>query len=118
MQRTILSIIIVLFGLMKLEAAPKRAASFVIEPIEIDSDSTYSKKTIRKKKITAIGLALAVGPFGMHRLYLGTDSKVPIVYSLTLGAFGILPVIDIVAILTTRDIKKFENNKRVVMWAE
>ncbi len=69
------------------------------------------------KKLTAILLAVALGTFGVHRLYLGTKPLVPVVYTLTLGGgFGILPLSDIIAILVTPDISKFENNGQVIMW--
>lgn len=69
------------------------------------------------KKITAIVLAVALGPFGAHRLYLGTATKVPVIYCLTLGGgLGILPFTDIIAIITTKDIGRYENNTKVVMW--
>ncbi|MFP5471634.1 MAG: NINE protein [Bacteroidia bacterium] len=67
-------------------------------------------------RLVAAGLALALGPFGVHRLYLGTDFKVPIVYSLTFGCFFILPTIDFFVILFSKDIEKYKNNKRVIMW--
>ena len=69
------------------------------------------------KKITAIVLAVALGPFGAHRLYLGTTAKVPVIYCLTLGGgLGILPFTDIIAIIATKDIGKYEHNTKVVMW--
>ena len=74
-------------------------------------------KTHENKKITAFVLAVLLGHFGVHRLYLGTTPIVPICYVLTLGGgFGILPAIDAVLILTTRDLKKFEKNTRFFMW--
>ena len=69
------------------------------------------------KKLTAVLLAVALGTFGVHRLYLGTKPIVPVVYTLTLGGgFGILPLTDIIAILATPDISRFENNNQVIMW--
>jgi len=91
-------------------------------PAVYSSDSTklrlfaLDKKTIRKKKIIAIGLAIALGPFGIHRLYLGTDYKIPVIYSVTLGAFGILPLTDIIAILGSKDIEPYLNNQQIIMW--
>jgi len=71
------------------------------------------------KKLIAIALAIALGPFGGHRLYLGTSPTVPVVYTITLGGgLGILPFTDIVAILLARDLDKFSNNNRVVMWID
>ena len=69
------------------------------------------------KKVVAIGLTLALGPFGAHRLYLGTDEKVPIVYTLTLGGgLGILPAIDLFHIVFSKDLEQFEDNPNVFMW--
>ena len=78
--------------------------------------SSFDKKTIRRKKTIAIGLAITLGPFGVHRLYLGTDYKVPVIYSVTLGAFGILPLTDIIAILASKDIEQYLNNQQIIMW--
>ena len=79
-------------------------------------DSLSYKKTRVRKKATAVLLAVALGPFGVHRLYLGTHPRVPVVYSLTLGGVGLIPLADIVAILATKDIRVYEDNPRVFMW--
>ena len=69
------------------------------------------------KKIVAIGLAILLGPFGAHRIYLGTEAYVPVTYTLTLGGgFFLLPLIDIIAIIATKDLSKYEFNNRVMMW--
>lgn len=71
------------------------------------------------QRLMATLLTVALGPFGGHRLYMGTGVKVPIIYTLTLGGcFGILPLIDLVHILTTKDMERFRNNKQVFMWAK
>ena len=76
------------------------------------------KKTT-KRKVIAISLAVTLGVFGVHRLYLGTSTKVPIIYTLTLGGgFGVLVVSDIIAILATKNLDAFSPNERVFMWAE
>ncbi len=82
-------------------------------------------KTVKKlllktgnKKATAIVLALTMGPLGVHRLYLGTEVKVPVIYAATLGCVGILPVTDIIAILLSKDIEKYVNNPKVIMWID
>ncbi len=65
----------------------------------------------------AVGLCIALGPFGVHRMYLGTDAKVPILYALTLGGgLGVLPLIDLFQLLFTKDISRFYNNPNVFMW--
>lgn len=71
------------------------------------------------QRLMATLLTVALGPFGGHRLYMGTGVKVPIIYTLTLGGcFGILPLIDLVHILTTSDLERYRNNKQVFMWAK
>jgi len=70
-----------------------------------------------RTKGKAILMAVLTGPIGGHRLYLGTKPYVPIVYALTLGGgLGFLPLIDIVAILLTKDISKYYDNSQIMMW--
>ncbi len=72
-----------------------------------------------KRKVIAVTLAVTLGVFGVHRLYLGTSTKVPIIYTLTLGGgFGVLVVSDIIAILATKSLDAFSPNEKVFMWAE
>ena len=78
--------------------------------------SNLDKEIIRRKKAIAIGLAITLGPFGMHRLYLGTNDKIPVIYSITLGAFGALALADIIAILITRDVEQYIDNQNIIMW--
>ncbi|MFB6306247.1 MAG: TM2 domain-containing protein [Flavobacteriales bacterium] len=78
-----------------------------IKPDSLDSD---------KKKWLATVFATLLGPLGGHRLYLGTDAKVPVVYALTLGGAFILPIIDALHILFNDDLSKFENNSKIIMW--
>lgn len=73
--------------------------------------------TTENKKVTAAILTLTLGMLGVHRIYLGTAPYIPAVYLFTFGGgFFILPLIDLVMILTTNDISKFENNNRLLMW--
>jgi hypothetical protein len=75
--------------------------------------------TVTKSKGVAITLAITLGVFGVHRLYLGTSNKVPIIYTLTLGGgFGALMVSDIIAIIATPDINTFSPSDKVFMWAK
>jgi TM2 domain-containing membrane protein YozV len=62
-------------------------------------------------------LAVFLGPFGAHRLYLGTTAKVPVVYGITFGGFYLLVLIDLGHILFSKDLSPFEHNDRVFMWA-
>ena len=77
--------------------------------------ATYQGKENTRSMSILLGIAL--GPFGGHRLYLGTKPHVPVVYTLTLGGgFGILPLIDIFHLLFTKDLERFRNNANVFMW--
>lgn len=74
-------------------------------------------KYFTQKRFTAIALVILTGPLGGHRLYLGSKPVVPVFYALTLGGgFFILPVVDLISIIFTKDLSKFENNDKVIMW--
>lgn len=73
----------------------------------------------RKQKTIAVILAITLGVFGAHRLYLGTATRIPIMYTLTLGGgFGLLVVSDIIAILTTKNMDDYTYNSRMFMWTK
>jgi len=70
-----------------------------------------------KRKFTAILLTLLTGPVGGHRLYLGTKPIVPVVYAVTLGGgLLVIPIMDLFTIIFTKDLSKFEDNDKVLMW--
>jgi TM2 domain-containing membrane protein YozV len=76
-----------------------------------------SVSPVKHKKLKAVLLGIFLGHFGVHRIYLGTKANVPVAYSLTLGGgFGLLPLIDVIALLTTPDISRYENNNKLIMW--
>ncbi len=110
-----------------LNGKPFRLVLTENKPVEISllafsNDSTGVQDTaafkIKPKKIIAITLAVTLGVFGVHRLYLGTATKVPIIYTVTLGGFGVLPLSDIIAIIATRKWDVYFFNDRVFMWAQ
>lgn len=81
------------------------------------------KESFKKKKlITAIlAFPLPFGFTGMHRIYLGSDPWVPVVYLITGGGgLGLLPLIDFIYIVKAdeKEFKKYENNKKVFMFVE
>ncbi|MCB0760772.1 MAG: TM2 domain-containing protein [Flavobacteriales bacterium] len=81
--------------------------------IDFTSDSTFRENP----RWVAAMLTVGLGFFGMHRLYLGTDVKVPIIYVATLGGgFGVLPFVDLMHILFTKDLEPYKNNTHVFMW--
>ena len=75
--------------------------------------------SFRKKRLTAAILAFPFpfGVLGLHRLYLGSQPYVPLVYIGTLGGcFGVLPFIDFVVILMDKNPERFLNNPKIFMW--
>lgn len=71
------------------------------------------------KRVIAALLCVALGPFGVHRLYLGTEPRVPAAYSVTLGGgLGFIPLIDFFVIVFSKDLNKYKRNNNVIMWAE
>jgi TM2 domain-containing membrane protein YozV len=77
------------------------------------------RENLRKSenpRLVAIGLDLALGLFGMHRLYLGTDVKVPVAYTLTFGGGGILWLVDLALLIGSPSIESYKNNPHLFMW--
>jgi len=121
------NIIIFLMILFSFSARAEKLNFFMVESanivssIHVDSlsflqtDSVYFKP-VKHKRLKAILLALFLGNFGAHRLYLGTSPKVVVGYSFTLGGIFILPVVDAVMLLTVKDISLFENNQNFFMF--
>lgn len=65
----------------------------------------------------AAALAITLGPFGGHRILLGTSPVIPVVYGLTFGGFGLLVLIDLGHILFTHDLREYMDDRHVLMWA-
>ena len=87
------------------------------EVLVFQNDETVVVKP-KLRKLKAVLLAVFLGHFGVHRIYLGTKENVPVVYSLTLGGgLGLLPLFDIIAILSTKDIDQFVDNNKIFMWS-
>lgn len=77
-----------------------------------------STRTTHHSKWVATGLNVSLGLFGVHRLYLGTSTKVPVIYTFTLGGGGILMLSDLGVIIFTKDLERFADNPRVLMWSK
>jgi hypothetical protein len=67
-------------------------------------------------RLVAIGLDVSLGLFGMHRLYLGTDVKVPVAYTLTFGGGGLLWLVDLALLIGSPSIESYKNNPHLFMW--
>lgn len=90
------------------------------EFITLEQESTKTQAQQPKfQKLKAVVLTIFLGHFGVHRIYLGTTASVPVVYSLTLGGgLGLLPLVDLIVILTSKDLEQYSNNDRVIMWVK
>lgn len=76
-----------------------------------------AEPTPESPRLVSSVLTVALGVFGVHRMYLGTDLRVPIFYTLTLGGgLGVLPLIDLGCILFTKDLEGYYNHPGVFMW--
>lgn len=76
---------------------------------------------IKKKKFVAALLAFPLfGVTGIHRVYLGTQPYVPVVYMGTIGGFLVLPTLDFIAILVSdeKTFESFQENPNVFMWVK
>lgn len=79
----------------------------------------FRKKQKLNKRITSAVLAFPFpfGIVGLHRIYLGTKPYVPVTYIASLGGvFGILPLIDFIAITCDKDFDHYRDNGKVFMW--
>jgi len=74
------------------------------------------KEARENERLVSSTLALTLGAFGAHRLYLGTTPKVAVFYGLTFGGFGILAIMDLAHLLFTRDLAPYRQNDKVFMW--
>jgi len=87
------------------------------ESDEILRDS-ISPRVVKFKRGKAIAFTVLTGLFGGHRIYFGTHHRTPILYSITFGGLGILPVIDLVHIIFTKDLSRYEHKSQVIMWGK
>lgn len=84
-----------------------------------DLPVSTSKKANRKHvRAKAIIFTVLTGPLGGHRVYLRTRPGAPIIYAVTLGGFGILPLVDLAHLIFKKDISSFEENPKIMMWSK
>lgn len=75
------------------------------------------QRRIQNDKANLAVLTITLGIFGGHRLYLGTEAHVPVLYTVTLGGgLGIVPIVDLICILGTKDLDKYVDDPRFIMW--
>jgi TM2 domain-containing membrane protein YozV len=73
-------------------------------------------RTFDNQRAVAIGLDVSLGLFGVHRMYLGTDLKVPVIYTSTIGGGGVLWLVDLGLLIAVKDLTSFKDNPNVFMW--
>ena len=84
----------------------------VSDTYRADGDST-------KSKLLASILAFPVpfGMLGLHRIYLGAKPIIPVLYIVTFGGIvGILPFIDMMVLILSKDTKPFVDNSNIFFW--
>lgn len=88
---------------------------------EVPQESRVSKALThfhhtKHERLVAIGLNVSLGMLGVHRMYLGTEVKVPVAYACTVGGIGVLWVTDLVILVGTKDYESLKNNPHVFLW--
>ena len=73
-------------------------------------------RTFDNQRAVAIGLDVSLGLFGVHRMYLGTDLKVPVIYTATIGGGGVLWLVDLGLLIAVKDLTPFKDNPNVFIW--
>ncbi len=102
--------------------ASGKAIFFENHNIPAKADNTFAD-TLKPRKHKLIAAVLAFpfpgGILGLHRWYLGSAGAMPLVYIATIGGgFAILPFIDFVLILLSKDVNDYAHNTRLFMWTK
>ena len=100
-------------------ATPCKAISFATYQAK-DTTVTDTLKPRKHKFIAAVlAFPFPCGVFGLHRLYLGSANAMPLVYVATVGGgFAILPFIDFVLIVLSKDVNTYAHSTRLFMWTK
>jgi TM2 domain-containing membrane protein YozV len=114
------------FAMHANEKFPALKTGLYSDTNNVDSLAKHHAKFFPKeenKKLIAAILAFPVpfGFIGLHRIYLGTEPWVPVVYLITGGGGAlVLPLLDFIAIVTAtpEQLKSYENNAKIFMWAK
>jgi hypothetical protein len=88
------------------------------DPNIVSDLDSIAPREVKFKRGKAIVFTLLIGIFGGHRIYFGTHHRTPIIYSLTFGGLGILPIIDLIHIIFTKDLVRYEHKSQIIMWGK
>ena len=125
MRLTLVFFLIALFSFCTSETIAQQVPRWVKKAMfkELPDGSLHMREALVKRvdkgenvRLIAIALDVSLGLFGMHRLYLGTDVKVPIFYTLTVGGACVLWIVDLGLLVFAKDIEPFIDNPNVFMW--
>lgn len=120
-------VLLAIFVILMLAEGGKMQAREVCSTVSLMSHKPnpvyfkFFKKQNQRKKVIASALAFPFpfGMLGLHRIYLGTQPYVPLVYVGTLGGCaGILPMIDFCTLVGNKDISRYQTNSRIFMWVD
>jgi TM2 domain-containing membrane protein YozV len=116
----------IVFTLMLVHSARSMEAqqfseSFAAQVLLNQDDNGYWRLNERiaqseNPRLVAIALDVSLGLFGVHRMYLGTDVKVPIAYTLTFGGGGVIWLVDLALLIASPSIETYKNNPHFFMW--
>ena len=76
----------------------------------------FNKDQHDNPRLVAIALDATLGLLGVHRLYLGTSVKVPVIYTLTCGGGCVLWLVDLGLLIFSKDITPYMDNPNLFMW--
>ena len=86
-----------------------------LEKSRLIIDIAPENRPVKFKRGKAILFTVFTGLFGGHRVYFGTHHRTPIIYSVTLGGLGILPLVDLVNIIFTKYLNITSSHNRYVI---
>jgi TM2 domain-containing membrane protein YozV len=131
MRKAIVLIVMIAFGIITCRAesfvllentsSKKQTVSAVMDSTQIIDVVVNDTGRGENQKLIAAILAFPVpfGMLGMHRIYLGCEPYVPIVYVVSAGGgCGIIPLIDFIYIIAAdeQQLREFKENRGVFMW--
>ncbi len=92
----------------------------LMSAFDLNSFNGTNQVLDEKDPVIAFVLASVLGYLGIHRLYLGTEPVVVILYIVTAGGCGIITLIDwvqlLLVLLDEKDLGPYIDNPHFIMW--
>jgi TM2 domain-containing membrane protein YozV len=103
------------------ESGLQLSASHLLDNLQLADISNQTEVKADRQPVVAFILSWFLGPFAIHRVYLGgTAVLIPAYIFTCFGIFGIVPLVDWIVLLiglVNDDISKYEDNDKFFMWA-